>query len=199
MNTELATAMAQETVDAIRRAVTPLRDEISRLQQGIDGDLADKMEKVEGRLDQTIATAIKDGVAALASAFETMRADLEQKRGPPGDGFHYRDVFDADADYVVGDWVTHDGTLWAARAPSKGMTPGTPAASASWRMAMKRARDGANGVGWNWRGAYTDGEAYRVNDVARFMGRVFLCRRATANAPPVPGGALATEWALVLE
>ena len=199
MNTELATALARETVDAIRRAVAPLRADIVQLRDGFDTSVDARMEKVEGHLDQFVATAVKDAVASLASAFETMRSDIEQKRGPPGEGFRYRDVYDPDADYVVGDWVTHDGTLWAARAPSKGLTPGTPAAAASWRMAMKRARDGANGIGWNWRGAYAEGEAYRLNDVVRFSGRVFLCRRSTSHAPPLPGGAPASEWAVVLE
>lgn len=199
MNTELATAMAQETVAAIRRATAPLRAELEQLREGLDEELGTRMEKVEGRLDQQIAAAIKDAVASVASAFETMRGELEAKRGPPGEGFRYRDVFDAAVEYSIGDWVTHDGTLWAARSSSCGLVPGTPAAATAWRMAMKRARDGANGIGWNWRGAFVDGEAYRLNDVVRHGGRVFLCRRSTSSAPPLPGGAPAAEWALVLE
>ena len=158
-----------------------------------------RMEVSEGRLDKSIAAAIKDSITELASAFESMRTELAEKRGPPGEGFRYREVFSAEAEYVPGDWVTHDGTLWAAIAPSKGVIPGTPEGAASWRMAMKRARDGANGIGWNWRGNFAADELYRLNDVVRYGGRVFLCRRSTSYAPPLPGGAPATEWALLLE
>lgn len=146
--------------------------------------------------ERSARTALADTFMAFRREFEDKRDEL---RGPPGEGFRYRGVFEAAAEYAVGDWVTHDGTLWAAVATSKALVPGTDEAAAAWRMTMKRPRDGANGVGMNWRGTYSEGETYRLNDVVRFSGRVFVCRRATSTPPPVPGGAAATEWALMVE
>jgi hypothetical protein len=153
---------------------------------------------LEERAIEMVRATAKEAALSMGAAFEQLRAD-PNLRGPVGEGFRYREVFDAKADYQPGDWVTHDGTLWAAIAPSQGVVPGTDGASASWRMALKRARDGVNGVGMNWRGAYTEGDTYRLNDVVRHMGRVLLCRRTTTAPPPIPGGAPATEWAVMLE
>jgi hypothetical protein len=205
MSPELATALARETLDAIRRASAPLLARIAALEAAsLEAAEALRLAARDAQGARDAARAMEAAVearvaAAVAAALETLRADVEKLRGPPGEGFRYREVFDRDADYDVGDWITHDGTLWAARAPSKGLVPGTEAAAAAWRMAMKRARDGANGIGMNWRGAYAHGETYRVNDVVREAGRVFVCRRATSNAPPLPGGAVASEWSLMLE
>jgi hypothetical protein len=252
MSPDIAVAFARETVDAIRRALVPLRDRLTSVDDALLNLHAKQDELVEARNSDGIVTG--KIAAELRSEFDTLRNDLEamldardkhnagadnvnrtalraeitqeiaaertarealansfvtfvhefneqhkELRGPPGDGFHYRGVFEAAAEYGVGDWVTHDGTLWAAVSTSRALTPGTDEAAAAWRMAMKRPRDGANGVGMNWRGAYADGETYRINDVVRYTGRVFVCRKTTSVSPPMPGAVAASEWALMVE
>jgi hypothetical protein len=164
----------------------------------MDGVIAATSDELSARIERGFADIDSRLGALLDQRVEPALAKLAEQRGPPGDGFRYREVFVDDAEYTVGDWVTHDGTLWAAIAPSKGLTPGTPAAAVVWRMALKRPRDGANGIGWNWRGNFSADESYRLNDVVRHSGRVFLCRRSTNYSPPDIGGGSA-EWAVVLE
>ena len=187
---------SQVALDAELRAL--LAAELRARDAALDERIDKRLAALEERAIEMIRATAKEAALSMGAAFEQLRAD-PNLRGPVGEGFRYREVFDAKADYQPGDWVTHDGTLWAAIAPSQGMVPGTDGASASWRMALKRARDGVNGVGMNWRGAYTEGDTYRINDVVRHMGRVLLCRRTTTAPPPIPGGAPATEWAVMLE
>jgi hypothetical protein len=175
-----------------RDAAGRLAVTLDGLRLGLDAHIDGRLAASEQRSAEVLAGLVKDGLAAL-------EADVAKLRGPPGEGFRYRETFDSRAEYAAGDWVTHDGTLWAALAPSKGLTPGSDAANASWRLAMKRARDGANGIGMNWRGNYIDGDTYRLNDVVRFMGRVLVCRRTTTAPPPIPGGAPASEWSLMID
>jgi hypothetical protein len=175
-----------------REAAGRLAVTLDGLRLGLDAHIDGRLAASEQRSAEKLAGLVQAGLAAL-------EADVAKLRGPPGEGFRYREVYDAQAEYAAGDWVTHDGTLWAALAPSKGLTPGSDAANASWRMAMKRARDGANGIGMNWRGNYIEGDTYRLNDVVRFMGRVLVCRRTTTAPPPIPGGAPASEWSLMLD
>ena len=194
-----AEARIHELAESVSESEARVAGTYGRIAAQADADAAARLRGMDEKIDEWI---VEGGIAlkqAVDNAVEGLAAQVAEMRGPPGEGFHYRGVFDATAEYGPGDWVTYDGTLWAARAQSQGMTPGTDAAAASWQLAMKRSRDGANGIGWNWRGAFTDGETYRLNDVVRHYGRVFLCRRPTSGSPPIPGGNAQPEWALVVE
>lgn len=51
----------------------------------------------------------------------------------------YRGVFDRDASYKSGDFVTHKGSVWHCNAATDGDAPGS---SDAWTLAVKCGRDG---------------------------------------------------------
>jgi hypothetical protein len=202
MTPDTALAFSREVVDAIRRAQAPL---VARVKE-LEGALAMQQSENASQLAsvKALAETVRCDLTAavderIAAAVSKAVAEIPTIAGPPGESLRYRGVFDAGEAYGVGDWVTHDGTIWAALATSQGPAPGTDEGATSWRMAMKRPRDGVNGLGINWRGAFATGELYRLNDVVRDGGRLFICRKSTSTPPPIPGGAPAAEWALMLE
>jgi len=76
----------------------------------------------------------KDGAPGVAGA-----------PGPIGKfADHYRDVYDAAADYAQGDVVTDDGSLWLCKAATTTDRPGT---SSAWKLICKRGKDGKDAKG----------------------------------------------------
>jgi hypothetical protein len=51
----------------------------------------------------------------------------------------YEGTYNPDKSYVVGNFITHDGSLWHCQMPSKGIEPGH--APSHFRLAVKRGRD----------------------------------------------------------
>jgi hypothetical protein len=52
----------------------------------------------------------------------------------------YRGVFETSRQYMPGDFVTHDGSLWHCNRPTHGPVPGFD--KDGWTLAVKRGRDG---------------------------------------------------------
>lgn len=52
----------------------------------------------------------------------------------------YRGLWKHDHKYELGDWVTSDGGVWAARCDNQDVQPGST--SKAWQLAVKRGRDG---------------------------------------------------------
>jgi len=68
------------------------------------------------------------------AALEARIAELEQRRG-----FEYRGTWDPAAPYAPGDFVTSNGSMWAARIESHGVRPGDGVAG--WQLCVKKGRD----------------------------------------------------------
>jgi hypothetical protein len=54
-------------------------------------------------------------------------------------------VYDQERQYETHDLVSHGGSLWIARAPSRGAKPGTDEGGRYWRLAVKCGKDGKPG------------------------------------------------------
>lgn len=55
----------------------------------------------------------------------------------------YRGQYSADADYVPGNFVSHEGNVWHCDGPAHGVAPAV--GSELWTLAVKRGKDGGNG------------------------------------------------------
>lgn len=58
----------------------------------------------------------------------------------------YAGVYDAERDYMPGDLVTCEGSLWRARLVNRSRRPNTDAGGASWQLIVKRGKDGRDGT-----------------------------------------------------
>jgi integrin beta 3 len=103
----------------------------------------------DGRVKQLGRVAGRDGVG-----FDDMEEVLSDdgrliirryKRGAETKEFHHRvpmiidrGVYSEEREYATGDAVTWGGSLWIAQAP----TAQKPGQSETWRLAVKRGRDG---------------------------------------------------------
>jgi hypothetical protein len=98
----------------------------------------------------------------------------------------HRGVWTAALGYARGEQVTHDGSVWVAKCDNPVGKPGTAEAVDSWRLIVKRGADGKDGragLGLNWRSAYKEGTTYRVNDLVRHAGRIWIATRTTSSSP----------------
>lgn len=57
----------------------------------------------------------------------------------------YAGVWDCERDYLPGDMITSDGSLWLARATNSALRPGTDKGAQAWQLIVKRGKDGAPG------------------------------------------------------
>jgi hypothetical protein len=58
----------------------------------------------------------------------------------------YLGVFKKDSEYWEGDSVTLDGSVWVARVDKPTAEPGTTEGADQWTLAVKRGKNGANGI-----------------------------------------------------
>jgi hypothetical protein len=86
------------------------------------------LHDADGRITGSIAQPEPD------ARLEERIHELEQRKG-----FEYRGTWDATSDYAPGDFVTHNGSMWAARIQSHAVKPGE---GACWQLCVKRGRDG---------------------------------------------------------
>ena len=89
-----------------------------------------KLERKPG-IAKAELDAILKGIAEtvgqhIAKCFAELRADCTMR---------FKGVWAADAEYLRGDTVSHDGSLWVAVDRTKG---GTPGKSCDWKLAAKR-------------------------------------------------------------
>jgi hypothetical protein len=80
---------------------------------------------------------IEDQMAADRRLFsEILKRITDLERKP---SLSYEGTYSADKAYVVGNFITHDGSLWHCQMPSQGIEPGH--APAHYKLAVKRGRD----------------------------------------------------------
>lgn len=57
----------------------------------------------------------------------------------------YAGIYEGERDYLPGDMVTCEGSMWLARTSHFGARPGTDKGGAAWQLVVKRGKDGADG------------------------------------------------------
>lgn len=88
-----------------------------------------------------LAQATKEYVAATLAPLEQRIAALEAQLDAKLKAMRYRGVWLADEQYIAGNSVTVDGSVFMALRDSKGVRPGDDARGV-WQLAVKRGRDG---------------------------------------------------------
>ena len=81
---------------------------------------------------EAVAEYVQKQVGPLLRRIEELEA--QQKN------WKYRGAWDNDTDYQVGNFTTHSGSLWHAKADSRGKRPGIN--PEQWQLAVKRGGDG---------------------------------------------------------
>jgi hypothetical protein len=110
--------------------------------------------------------------------------------GSDGAGFNYQGDFDYGVTYAANDAVTFDGGLWKLNnfIGAAGYTP-TPG---QWSLILPPGTDGAtgpagaDGEGFNYRGAVTPSTQYFINDVVQYEGSLFIATANTYAWPALP-------------
>jgi hypothetical protein len=57
----------------------------------------------------------------------------------------YVGVWDCERDYLPGDMITCEGSMWLARAPNSALRPATDKGATAWQLVVKRGKDGTAG------------------------------------------------------
>lgn len=98
----------------------------------------DDAEQVADDLKHQLAQEREDAATRLSDTQKQVREAIDEaiKQLPTP---VYRGVFDRDASYKSGDFVTHKGSVWHCNAATDGDAPG---ASDAWTLAVKCGRDG---------------------------------------------------------
>jgi hypothetical protein len=143
MQREHVEALAAEVAQHIRKAVTPLQQQLA--VQG--AQLADLQRRVQDDAFTKELGGLRERVAVLE-----VRPVVP---GPPGDpgppgkdgvdgtpGLTYQGVFQDGKAYELGDVVTWAGSTWHCNAPTE-TKPGEGAHA--WTLMVKRGRDGKDG------------------------------------------------------
>lgn len=86
------------------------------------------------RIAEAMTTGAVRAVAKEIKALRQRVAVLETREK----AMRYRGVFQPAEDYEKGNFVTHDGSLWAAIADN----PGKPGSGGGWQLCAKRGADG---------------------------------------------------------
>ena len=81
-------------------------------------------------LADAIAVGLKEGLGPIVKRI----AALEARPA----GLKYVGIWDGSDSYAADEAVTHNGSLWIAREPSRGVRPGDGRA---WQLAVKRGKD----------------------------------------------------------
>jgi hypothetical protein len=90
-------------------------------------------------------------------------------------GLEFEDSWDIATNYNVGDFVTYGGYSYVAATNNIGKNPGDYTPS-DWTLFI---------TGFNLRGDYNNGTAYRTGDVVRVGGFTYICiDDSTGNRPP---------------
>jgi hypothetical protein len=111
--------------------VTRLKGELV----GIHNWFAKRCEEAEARL-----AALEDLVSPEATPLAIRVDALEKKPNA-----QYRGVWNENERYVEGEFVTHKGSVWAAKASSRGFRPNEN--PNTWQLAVRRGRDGRDADG----------------------------------------------------
>jgi hypothetical protein len=80
-----------------------------------------------------LAGAIDEAIARYVEPFEARIKELEARPT-----LRYRGVWNASTQYVIGDFCTHDGSLWHCNVSTIGTKPSD---TRDWQLAVKRGRD----------------------------------------------------------
>lgn len=110
-------------------------------------------------------------------------------------GIEYRGVYRAGETYKPGNFVTHKGSVWAA----KGVPTGEPGKDITgWQLAVKHGRDGRDAVATRAYTGHSGGRLYRETDFLRLNNRLWQCTAKETTVVPEPGDILSTaEWTLI--
>ena len=147
-------AEVRALVDMAAQSIEPIKGEPGKDGIGISEAVIDRDGELvltlsDGRVKQLGRVAGRDGLG-----FEDMEEVLSDdgrlvirryRRGAETKEFHHRvpviidrGVYSEGREYATGDAVTWGGSLWIAQAP----TAQKPGQSDTWRLAVKRGRDG---------------------------------------------------------
>lgn len=127
--------------------------------------------------------------------------DSEHACSIPVPTFGYVGVWDLKKnDYVKGDIVTHDGSLWLAKKDS----PGRPLVDTlGWKLIVKGGAPGKNGKdGKDGRSVlsydqHVDGNAYTKGDFLHAHGRIWQCGQDTKSPPEGAQISSSDTWILL--
>ncbi len=118
----------------------------------------------------------------------------------------YRGVYSATEQYVCGDAVTRDGSLWVLRKPTDAADENrpldAPGKHSAWQLAVKRGqdgragKDGADGVQFQagYVGEYEENKAYSKNSIVEYAGSLWIAKRPTKERPPYMTGDSNEHW-----
>jgi hypothetical protein len=103
--------------------------------------------------------------------------------------------------YAAGDAVTHQGSLWIARAATE-RRPGSEGGAQDWQLAVKKGRDGKDGDPGagapRYCGFYDPRLSYEANTIVRTSSGLWLTTRATASPPPSRVDQGSPDWTCYL-
>ena len=151
------------------------------------------------------ATQIRTPSSSGGNAYWSLLADKGQA-GLKGDSFVWQGAWSASTNYAIRDTVSHSRSSWIATRSSRGQTPS--ASSSHWNLLADKGGDGdpgADGRGFEWRGAWRSGVGYRhsstLQDVVSHAGKSWVCTRghtATQIRTPSSSGGNA-YWSLLAD
>lgn len=78
-------------------------------------------------------------------------------------------------DYTVNDIATEAGETYLCQEAHTAGTFSTDLAANKWRKIVDKGADGADGVSFNWRGAWAGSTAYAIDDVTEESGSSYIC------------------------
>lgn len=82
---------------------------------------------------QMVKSYVKDGLNDRCGALEARIRALEERPA-----LQYRGIWSPEEEYVSGDLVTHDGSMFYCWESTRG---GRPAQTDAWQLCVKRGRD----------------------------------------------------------
>jgi len=126
---------------SMKAAIAPVQAAVGLLERDLASARAELAELKARAL--VPGPAGQDGAAGPAGAPGPVG-----EPGPPGPSGKfadtYKDVYDGATDYVRGDVVTDDGSLWLCKADTTTERPGQ---SSAWKLICKRGKDGRDAKG----------------------------------------------------
>jgi hypothetical protein len=104
--------------------------------------------------------------------------------GSAGTSFVWKGDYSPSTNYVVNDVVAHSGSTYVAILAGSAHVPTN---ATYWSLMVSKGTDGTNGgngTSFTWRGEYSAGTTYQVNDTVAYSGSSYVAIQAGINHLP---------------
>lgn len=120
---------------------------------------------------------------------QTGPGGLQGKAGPPG--VVWRGTWSAAIQYAAKDLVTYQGQTWLAVLANSNTTPSD--ASSAWSIFARAGADGNDGLSLPYKGTWSSGTAYKINDVVTYLGSSYIAIATSTGIAPTD----ASKWSQI--